>query len=245
MLVALVLLLMSACASGPQQQPSVKLPSPLTVSADAPGSALYLRGDAKGPLPGMGPSVEIEFWIRADGWLRGEFRYELPDGRAAHDVLVWTPDVALLFDRVRGGLDPLGESPGVLEAQGAEFRVEHLVWLGLGRWLAAADASWHWTQSQWRGEWAGLAMRTLDADRNERPGATELVWRDEDGKFLRLTARVVSEVSTPWGPIPTELSVDGDPLEARTVVRWDVQAIENMDDTSFDPLAEPPREPGR
>jgi hypothetical protein len=188
----------------------------------------------------MGPEVGIEAWVRADGWLRAELRYELPDGRPAHDALIWTPDLAILVDMRRGGLTVLGDRAGDLEADGARFRVEHILWLGLGRALAGArDAAWSWAGYEWRGSLEDVGLRAGARTAEDRPGWTELTWRGEEGKPRTLRAETGDHQTTAWGELPARLDVDGDLLEARVSIRWELQSIESPGDTLFDPLWRP------
>lgn len=233
-------ILLGCSGSGPPVRTASRpLPASLQVEGGA-SQALHLRGEARGPLPGLGPEVEIEAWLRADGWLRAELHYLLPDGRPAHDGLIWTPDLALLVDLRRGGLTVLGERPGELEAEGARFRVEHLVWLGLGKAVAGAqDASWSWTGGEWRGRLDGMGLRAGARNDRDRPAWTEVAWRGAEGETRALRAEMEVEEPTAWGPVPRELHLDGDLLEARVFVKWDVQMVASPGDTLFDPLWRP------
>lgn len=233
----LAIVLLAACGPKPvarQEQP----PLPAALLSAAQGG-LRLTGQVSGPLPGLGPELDLDAWVRGDGWLRAELRYELPDGRPAHDVLVWTPEAALLVDRRRGDLTILGEGPGDLEAEGTQFRVAHVVWLGLGRAVPEAAAlSWERRDAQWRGRLGRVGMR-LETEHDDRWRFSELAWRREGETAVSLRAEPSGFVPTPWGPVPSRLSLDGAALKARVQVEWSVQVYESMGDTLFDPLWRP------
>jgi hypothetical protein len=198
-----------------------------------------LTGEARGPLPGLGPQLEIDAWVRADGWLRAELRYEMPDGRPGHDVLVWTPEATLLADRRRGDLSVLGDAPGDLQAEGTRFRAAHVVWLGLGRAVPEiAQGLWQRQGVEWRGRWGEIGLRLETDGEDGRWSFSELVWKRDD-EVVGLRAEPGGFQASPFGPVPTELSLDGTALRARVQVRWKLEVLEEIGDTLFDPLWRP------
>lgn len=236
-LAILWLVLSVGCGPKPPAHPEARA-LPMAWRTGAAG--LRLTGKVSGPLPGLGPELGLDAWVRGDGWVRAELRYEMPDGRPGHDVLVWTPEVALLSDLRRGDLTVLGETPGDLEAEGTRFRAAHVIWLGLGRAAPEADGStWERHGSQWRGRLGRIGLRLDAVGDDGRWRYSELAWRRDDDSVVSLRAEPGDFVATPWGPVPQRLSLDGTALEARVQVDWSVQVYESIGDTLFDPLWRP------
>jgi hypothetical protein len=204
--------------------------------ADAQDTALHLEGVLRGPLKGLGPELRLEAWLRADRWLRADLRFEDDDGRPRHEVLIWGPDTALLFDRQRGRWTDLGEDPGTWEVEEGVFRVEHLLWLGLGRWVGGDPPPARRERSQWRLRSHGVGMRIEPAG-DGRYAWTELVWRGE-----RLQAVPRGDwTATAWGPVAREIDLEGTILESKAQIRWTVGEIPVFGDELLDPLADPHR----
>jgi hypothetical protein len=178
--------------------------------------------------------------VRADGWIRAELRYEL-EGRPAQDVVVWTPDAAFVVDRRTGRLTMLGDRPGTVEAVGAAFRVEHALWLLLGREApgSAGGGAWQHRRGEWRCRMGELAARGRPRRSGAAMGWTELAWRSADGPLRAVTAELRHPESTPWGDVPGELVLDGAGLAARATLRWRVRSIPAPGDSLFDPLWQP------
>ncbi len=200
--------------------------------------AVRVTGEARGPLPGLGQTLSIEAWLRSDGWLRADLRYQL-QGRPRDDVLIWTPDVAMVLDRRTGSLTMLGQQPGVLETADTGFRLPQIVWLALGRLLPGASASqWELRGEEWRGRMDDKALRGRPGGAGP-PAWTELAWRDHGGHVRRMAARLSDLRATACGQLPGELSVEGTELSARAVVRWQIEAVPAPGDSLFDPLWRP------
>jgi hypothetical protein len=238
----LALQLIAVLAAGCGGRPALRTdPQPLPPAYRIEdGGGIRLRGEARGPLPGMGPEVGIDAWLRADGWLRAELQYTLPDGRPAHDVIVWTPDACLLVDLRRGGLTVLGDRPGDLDVEGVHLELGDLVWLGLGRALPeAASEPWTWTEHEWRGHLGDFGLRAGARARADRPAWTEVAWQDSTGVVRSLRAEIEATAPSAWGDLPRRLHVDGDLLEARVFVQWDVESVATIEDEVFDPLWRP------
>jgi hypothetical protein len=198
-----------------------------------------MRGELRGPVRGWGSSVQVALWVRGDGWLRADLAYDL-EGRRMNDVLVWTPDTAFVVDRHTGKLTLLGQDAGCVDAVGGTFRVEHCLWLLLGRVPGdVSSGAWQWSDGEWRGRMGSVAARGRPRRDGKAMIWTEIAWRDLQGRIRRLEAQVRRAVSTPWGRVPTELSLEGTELTARAVLRWEVESIPAPGDSLFDPLWSP------
>ena len=195
-----------------------------------------LRGTARGPLPGMGPEARVHAFLRNDASARVEIRYR-PEGRApVHEVLVWTADTALLFDRRTGRFTDMGERPGRFEAQGGSFEVGDLVWILTGRTVGNRARPWERAgdEIRRRGErrgWRRARSRPLEW--------AELVWRVDDE--VR-TIRTVVEAHEGPGPgaLPRRLRIGAPGVEAPIVVDWsEIRTVAALGDSILDPLWEP------
>lgn len=186
-----------------------------------------LSGELRGPLPAWGPRVGIEAWLRADGWLRAELEFTHLDP-PRRETLLWSRDVALWVESPSGRIRSLGDGPGALEVEGGTFQLEHVVWLLAGA-LPAGPSGLDWTTEagEWRGRSARVGLRSP-----RLRGWNEVAWRTDDG-VAHLRARV--EASGPGG-IPRRIGLTGSPWEGRAVLQWDVQEVDSMEDTVFDPL---------
>jgi len=227
---------LASCASSIAERPRADGELP---GASLPvGSALHLRGELRGPLPGWGPRVQIEAWLREDGWLRADLRTPAERG-TTHEVLLWTPEVALLLDRQAGRFTELGDSAGRIEALGTDFRVEEAIWMLSGRALGelARPGSWEWVRAQWRYRGPDRGLRSLQRGGELR--WTEMVWREDDGRVHRLRADVEELQATPWGAVPRALSLEGTDLDGRALLRWQIEPIVALGDSIYDPLWEP------
>jgi hypothetical protein len=226
------------CATSRSERPTGQSPGGGPGGLGTAGSALYLDGELRGPLPGWGPRVDLEIWLREDGWLRADLRAEAESG-PTHEVLLWTPDVALLLDRREGRFTTLGDSAGVVDALSTGFRVEEAVWLALG--IAVGDlarpGSWERVRSEWRYRADDRGLRRRDGTHGVR--WTELVWRESSGQVHRLRADVRELEITPWGAVPRSLALEGTDLEGRALLDWRIQPIVALGDSVYDPLWEP------
>lgn len=229
---AVVLLGLVGCASVPRG--TAQRPPGL---ADGTLGTLEWRGDARGPLGALGPRAAIHAFLRADGTARIELRYRPADRPPVHEVLIWTDETAILFDRIGGRYTDLGELPGRVEALGAAFQVFDATWLLTGRRVAVpAEVAWTRRDDEWRG-------RT--ADRGWRRGAfepvtwTELVWRD--GETIR-TLRASVEAYSGEESWPRVLRLEGAGLKAPIVlearsVRFHAAQGDSILDPLWDPVA--------
>jgi len=189
-----------------------------------------LSGELRGPLSAWGPRVGVEAWLRADGWLRAELDFTRLDP-PRRETLLWSEDVALWVESPSGRIRPLGDAPGELEVEGGTFRLEHVVWLLAGA-VPGGESGLRWSREsgQWRGRSARVGLR-----RSRDGGWTEVAWRDgADIGHLRATVE-----ATDGGGFPLRLGLTGSPWEGRAVLAWDVQIVDVMEDTIFDPLWRP------
>jgi hypothetical protein len=222
-------------------RPSLDLARPPADSTLDDGAAgLVLRGAATGPLPGLGPRLEFAAWMRPGVDLRADLSFVGPSG-PTHEILVWTPDAAVLFDRRRLRYTSLGESPGNLDTLGGSFHVGELWWLLVGGQEQGLlpSASWRRDRGQWRGKAAEKGYRRPVG---EDPGWAELIWRDDDGRIhtLRAWRRQTLRLGPGQGTLATQLDLEGSDLEGRVRVRFDEFGATVLGDSILDPLWEPP-----
>ncbi len=221
----------SACSPAPglRSDPQGRTQAPTLVGESAEQWSLHLKGRWEGAAWGLGPWIEVEAWIRADRWLRADLRFEDENGRPGHEVLVWGPDSAILFDRRKGRFVELADEPGCVDFHGGSFRARHVLWLLLGRWLGE-DAPWGRMDGKlWSARDGGFGLRGhIEAGRAVQTG---LVWRGE-----RLSARLGKWKTTRWGAIPREMQLEGTMLDAVVRGSWTVELIPALDDGFLDPL---------
>jgi hypothetical protein len=223
------------CTADGQSGSERELPPELKLSLPA-GAALHLSGSVEGPLGGLGPSLRFDAWF-ADAQLRADLHYEEED-RPRHEVLLWTPQSVLLFDRDRGGLSELS-SAHELPAWGAEFSLASLMWICLGRWPGDTSVPrFQLDGRDWSAREGLLEIHGRAVDRSGQLTRSSLRWMEEGGK-RELSA--IYEVQLPMlgGQIPRRVRLDGDDLEMEIQLRLDVQVVENASDSIFDPLADP------
>ncbi len=232
-LVLFCALALSACGTGTVPlEDSPDTPAMLQLPAGASSRALHFEGELSGGALGFGPSVSLEAWLRSDSWLRADLLYEDENGDPAHDVLIWGPESALLFDRRKGRFTELGDGPGEVELKGGAFHVRHALWLALGHWLGSEPLVGSRRGSSWRARDGEMGIRAkLGRDRAEE---MEVVFRGE-----RLRATPKSWVRTSWGQIPRETELSGTLLDAPAQLRWTVQEIPVFADSLLDPLMLP------
>ena len=215
---------------------------PLHDSADGPVSlqltpaasnhSLHFKGEMEGGALGFGPSVTIEAWVRSDLWLRADLRYQDEDGAPGHEVLVWGPDSAVLFDRRKGRFTELGDHPGEVEIHEGSFYVWHALWLALAHWTGPELSAQRVQGDRWQARDGAMGIRArLGRDRAKE---LELVWRGE-----RLRAVPKSWTETSWGAIPRETELQGSFLDAPAQLRWSVEEIPVFADSLLDPLMLP------
>lgn len=241
LLTALLGAMLPACAAHTAPVAGEPSERDFTLAAVDTATGLRLEGELRGPLLGFGQGLALTAWVRADGWIRAELRYEL-EGRRAEEVVVWTPDAAFIVDRRTGRLTLLGDQPGTIEAAGAAFRVEHALWLAFGRQApsSAAAGSWERRRGEWRGRLGNVAARGRPRRSGTAMGWTELAWRAAGaGPVRAVTAELRRPAATPWGDVPGELVLDGAGLAAKATLRWRVQSVPAPGDSLFDPLWRP------
>lgn len=213
--------------------------APPTIAAQA---AVEMRGQVRGPVPGVGESAEVHVVARGDGAVWASFRRDGGADPPIHEVLIWTTDLALLFDRITLKSTELGAEPGALEAWGARFWSDDALWVlaGLRAGGGSERTRWERTADQWRGrrDEAGLRRPVT-----EPLPWTETVWRDPSGNVHRLEIRPESYWELPDGRAwPRRLGLEGTDLEARLVVEWEeILWHPALGDSILDPLWEPPR----
>jgi hypothetical protein len=193
---------------------------------------LHFSGEVTGGALGFGPSVSLQAWLRSDSWLRADLSYADEDGGQAHDVLIWGPDSAVLFDRRKGRFTELGDGPGEVAIKGGAFHLRHALWLALAHWLGPEPLV---------GSLRGGSLRARDGEMGiraklgrDRPREMEVVFRGE-----RLRATPKSWVETSWGMIPRESELSGTFLDAPAQVHWSVEEIPVFADSLLDPLMLP------
>lgn len=230
--VALALILATAgCATTRGGGRSV--PPPLS---EARSGGVELVGTARGPLPGMGPEARVHAFLRNDAAARVEVRYRPEEGAPVHEVLVWTHDTALLFDRRTGRFTDMGERPGRFEAEGGSFEVADLVWVLTGRVVGGTDHGWERSDGEFRrrGErrgWRRPVTRPLEW--------SELVWR-AGGEVRTIRTEVEAHEGSGSDALPRRLRIDFPGLEAPVVVDWSrIRTVPAMGDSILDPLWEP------
>lgn len=217
-----------AGADGQQLPPALLLTLP-------EGAALRLSGSVEGPLAGLGPSLIFDLWLRG-AQMRADLHYE-EEGRPRHEVLLWTPENVLLFDRDRGGLTELG-ADGRLPAWGTAFSLESLLWLGLGRWPSDRPLAFQREGRDWAAIDGELRLHGRSVDRSGHLSQSSIRWQ-QDGATRELSAVFEAQMGMLDGKIPQRVRLDGDDLEHEVQLRISSQVVENVSDSVFDPLTDP------
>ncbi len=232
-LLLLFALTLSACGTGTVPlTDSPDTPAILQLPPVASSHALHFTGELTGGALGFGPSVSLQAWLRSDRWLRADLLYEDKDGAHAHDVLIWGPESAVLFDRRKGRFTELGDRPGEVEVKGGAFHVRHALWLALAHWLGPEPLVGSRQGSSWRARDGEMGIRAkLGRARAEE---MEVVFRGE-----RLQAIPKRWTKTSWGMIPRETELRGTFLDAPAQLRWTVEEIPVFADSLLDPLMLP------
>ena len=211
---------------------------------------MELRGRVRGPVSGVGEDADLLVVVRGDGAVWAEVRRVPEGGFPVHEVLVWAPELALLFDRRTLKSTELGDVAGDLEAWGGHFVSADALWLLAGLRAERPDdpTVWERRSGQWRGRRTGTAAGHSDGLGLRRPvadpmGWTETLWRDAEGTVHRLWAEAEAHVTLPNGMRwPSRLGLEGTDLPARVVVQWDeVRWHPALGDSILDPLWEPPQ----
>jgi len=227
------LLMLPAC--GPGTGPATESGPPQRLVPAGSGQTLHLVGELSGTLPGLGPRVDVEAWLRGDGWARVTFRGE-DDGRPTHEVLVWTPEACLLFDATTGRFTDLGGEDGTLEALSNAFRLNDAVFLLNGRdpvWPGAEPTDLIGGPTRFRGV---RESGTLRRDGDE----AGMRWLDDSGTIHDIAVSYEDYLETDWGGWPARITVTGTELDAAARLQWErLDPIVVLGDSIFDPLWEP------
>lgn len=201
-----------------------------------PLEGIEWKGTLRGPLGGLGPQVDFHVFLRGDGEVWAEIRYDPDDGPPLHEVLLWNDASATLFDRRLRSTD-LSDEPGRIDAFGEAFSVVDAAWLLTGCLVEGATDAWSLRDGEWRGRSAARGWRR---DAGDPVSWTELVWRE--GEAIRtLRARVVEHATD--ARLPRVLRIDGPGFEAPVV--FDAATVRfhaALGDTIFDPLWSPAAE---
>ena len=227
-------LLLAGCARTPAHGPDE---APPWLASDVLG-AVEWAGQARGPLGVLGPRASLHVFTRADGALRAEIRYTPEGGPPVHEVLIWTSETALLFDRRTGRFSDLGARPGRVDALEASFAVFDAIWLLTGHQVSGGPDTWQRRDDVWRGRapergWSRPAARPVPS--------TRLVWRD--GASVR-TLRARVEAHDDGTGLPRTLRIEGDGLEGPIILEWSrVRPVAALGDSILDPLWEPAAAP--
>jgi hypothetical protein len=225
-------LLLCGCAPRAVLRTGVAPPPQMTLHL-AQGSALALRGQLRGPFAGLGPKLRFAVLLVGDGRARADLHYELR-GRPQHDVVLWTREGVLSFDRTRGGLHELGEG-AALEFAGAKLQLGHVVFLALGRSLPEAAGLWCQRGSRWQAQRDGIEMRSRWQDDLGRSQQQELRWR-AGGDERRLTAYVRASNATALGELPQRLELSGHGMRGRLHLELEHEVVAIDELVDFDPL---------
>lgn len=198
---------------------------------------LVTRGKAAGPLPGLGPELRWQAWLRPGRDLRADLRFEGPRG-PRHEVLVWTPDAAILFDRHGLRSTALGERAGEIDGLGGSFRVDEIWWMLLGgqERRLLPEAVWHQQAGEWRGRAPGKGYRR---PRGEDPAWVEILWRDEARRVHVLRAQRRESRRVGPGYFATRLDLVGSDLEGLVRLEFDRIEATALGDSVLDPIWEP------
>lgn len=229
-----LLVLLAGCTPGsaPRSDPE----GPLRWQSAGAGETLHLSGQAQGAFPGIGPSVRIDAWLRADGRARVDLRSTGEDGRPTHEVLLWDRQLCFLFDARTGRFVELGEAEGRLDALDNHFALRDAVFLARGLdpvWPGDEATELIGDGARFRGVRESGTLRR-DGDQ------AGLRWRAEDGTIHDIAVSYDDYFETSWGPWPLRLELTGTDLAAAARLRWDEPGpIVALGDSIFDPLWEP------
>ncbi len=217
--------------------PSLSVPVTTSGGPQA-GPGLVLDGRATGPLPGMGPQLDLRLWAWPGRSLRAELGFETDRG-PVHEVLVWTPRAAVLFDRRHLRYTRLSEEPGHLDAFAGTFAVGELWWLLLGDFdcLLLPEVEWRQVRGEWRGRGPRKGYRRPVG---EDPGWTEVIWRDLGGEVHRLRAHRLESLGLGGARLATAVDLEGTDLPSRVRLRFDAVRAVALGDSILDPVWEPP-----
>jgi hypothetical protein len=229
--------LFAACTAGPPRPSSGDGSGPpARLVPTAPHQALHVAGELRGAFPGVGPSVQLEAWLRADGRARVDLRSKDDDDRPTHEILLWGPESCLLFEAHTGRFTDLGAEDGQLEALGNAFDLRDAVFLLCGRdptWPRVPETEFVGTEHRFRGVRGSGILRRADDEAGLR-------WQDDNGVIRYITVRYEDYLETAWGPWPVGLEITGTDLETAARLQWTrVDPIVVLGDSIFDPLWEP------
>jgi hypothetical protein len=185
----------------------------------------------------LGPELRWQAWLRPGRDLRADLRFDGPRG-PRHEVLVWTPDAAILFDRHRLRSTALGDRDGEVDGLGGSFRVAEIWWMLLGgqeRQLLP-EAEWRQHGDEWRGRAPGKGYRR---PRGEDPAWVEILWRDEARRVHVLRAQRRQSRRVGPGNFATRLDLVGSDLEGLVRLEFDRIEATALGDSVLDPIWEP------
>jgi len=228
LLLAGVAAAVAACSTGSGLQTD-PMGSALAPRPPASSRMLHLEGKLEGVGWGLGPQLAFDGWIRPDGWLRADLRFRDEKGNPAHEVLIWGPAAAILFDRRKGQFVDLGEEAGVVDFHGGAFRAHHVLWLMLGRWIGEDPPRGRVEGRNWSARDDGFGVRGRFS--GGKADEASLIWRGE-----RVTARLGGWKQTPWGAIPRRMELRGSVFETPVKGSWKVEDLPVLDDRLLDPL---------
>lgn len=200
------------------------------------GETLHLGGELRGAFPGVGPRVELEAWVRADGRARVDLRSHDEDDRPTHEVLLWAPESCVLFDALTGRFVDLGATDGSFEALGNAFDLRDAIFLLCGRdpvWPGAEPTELVGEGQHFRGVRGSGTLRR-DGDR------AGFRWQADDGVIHDIEVSYKDYFETMWGPWPQRIELTGTDLVTAARLHWTrIDPIVVQGDSIFDPLWEP------
>lgn len=233
--VAVLAAVLAFTACGPGTRPATQTAPPERLVASGPRETLRLAGSLSGTFPGLGPRVDLEAWLRADGRARVTIRGEA-EGRPTHEVLLWTPDACVLFNAITGRFIDLGDEDGALDALSNRFRLQDAVFLLSGRdpvWPGVEPTDLVGESTRFRGVRSSGTLRREGDEAGMR-------WIAEDGTIHDIAVSYEKYLETDWGVWPTRITVSGTDLEAAARLQWKrLDPIVVLGDSIFDPLWEP------
>jgi hypothetical protein len=221
---------------GPAGGPRTAGEPPERLGSAGRGETLHLTGELRGAFPGLGPTVDLEAWLRDDGWARVTIRSHDDEDRPTHEVLLWGPAECLLFNANSGRFAELGAGDGRLDALDNRFELRDAVFL-----LCGLDPLW-----------AGFEPTEFIGEKHHFRGVRESGTLRRDGETAGIrwigTGDAIHDIAvsyddfleTDWGAWPRRIEVTGTDLAAAARLHWNqIDPIVVLGDSIFDPLWEP------